>query len=53
MSGLRVDRTRGVLGGGGGLPESYIMFLSDFCRFLLCSRGGGAGEEVGTRERGM
>jgi hypothetical protein len=39
------------------VPASYIMYLSDFCRFLLCTcewerRGErGAGEGEGARER--
>ncbi len=41
------------------VPESYIMYLSDFCRFLQCTCGwerrgdGGAGEGRGARERGI
>ncbi len=40
------------------VPASYIMYLSDFCRFLLCTcewerRGERrAGEGEGARERG-
>jgi hypothetical protein len=42
------------------VPESYIMYLSDFCRFLLCTCGRvgergerGAGEGGWARERGI
>jgi hypothetical protein len=41
------------------VPASYIMYLSDFCRFLLCTcewerRGERrAGEGEGARERGI
>jgi hypothetical protein len=41
------------------VPASYIMYLSDFCRFLLCTceweRSGErrAGEGEGARERGI
>ncbi len=48
-------------GGGGGVcilyvPASYIMYLSDFCRFLLCTcrweRMGERGSWEGGIERG-
>ncbi len=41
------------------VPASYILYLSDFCRFLLCTCGWerrgerGAGEGEGARERGI
>ena len=41
------------------VPASYILYLSDFCRFLLCTCGwerggrGSAGEGEGARERGI
>ncbi len=41
------------------VPASYILYLSDFCRFLLCTCGwerrgrGGAGEGEEARERGI
>jgi hypothetical protein len=41
------------------VPASYILYLSDFCRFLLCTcewerRGErGAGEGEGAREKGI
>ena len=41
------------------VPASYILYLSDFCRFLLCTcewerRGERrAGEGEGARERGI
>jgi hypothetical protein len=41
------------------VPASCIMYLSDFCRFLLCTCGWerrgerGAGEGGGARERGI
>jgi hypothetical protein len=41
------------------VPASYILYLSDLCRFLLCTCGwerrgrGGAGEGEGARKRGI
>ncbi len=40
------------------VPASFIMYLSDFCRFLLCTcgwerRGRGGAGEGGARVRGI
>jgi hypothetical protein len=34
------------------VPESYIMYLSDFGRFLICTCGWESGGEGGTGEGG-
>ncbi len=64
LDGLIIDMytlDEGVGGNGMGfyVPASYILYLSDFCRFLLCTcewerRGERrAGEGEGARERGI
>ncbi len=34
------------------VPASYILYLSDFCRFLLCTCGERRGERGGWRRGG-
>jgi hypothetical protein len=51
MSGLRVDRTRGVLGGGGGYPRAILCSFQISVDFYYVVEEGGLEKRWGL-ERG-